>query len=119
VGPAPIAGNLPYYITSPILEKVTRLAFPRAVFLIQKEVADRLAAKPGNRDYGYLTVQTALFATVRKLFDVAPSAFQPPPKVDSAVVLLEPLPALPSILNNSSGSSVSASSTSARPFEIA
>ena len=92
-GLAPIAGNLPYYITSPILEKVTRLAFPRAVFLIQKEVADRLTASPGHRDYGFLTVQTSLFATVRKLFDVGPSAFRPPPKVDSAVVLLEPLAA--------------------------
>jgi 16S rRNA (adenine1518-N6/adenine1519-N6)-dimethyltransferase len=89
-GPAPIAGNLPYYITSPILEKTVRLPFPRAVFLIQKEVADRLAAEPCTREYGFLTVQTALFATVRRLFDVKPGAFQPPPKVDSTVVLLEP-----------------------------
>jgi 16S rRNA (adenine1518-N6/adenine1519-N6)-dimethyltransferase len=89
-GQAAIAGNLPYYITSPILEKVVRLPFLRAVFLIQKEVAARLAAGPGTRDYGFLTVQTALFATVRRLFDVKPSAFHPPPKVDSAVVLLEP-----------------------------
>jgi 16S rRNA (adenine1518-N6/adenine1519-N6)-dimethyltransferase len=87
-----IAGNLPYYITSPILEKVLRLDFIRAVFLIQKEVADRLAAAPGSRDYGFLTVQTAVFAQARKLFEVKPSAFQPPPKVDSAVVLLEPHP---------------------------
>jgi 16S rRNA (adenine1518-N6/adenine1519-N6)-dimethyltransferase len=89
-GPAPIAGNLPYYITSPILEKVVRLNPPRAVFLVQKEVAQRLAARPGTRDYGYLTVQTAVFASVRVLFDVKPGAFRPPPKVDSAVVLLEP-----------------------------
>ncbi len=89
-GPAPVVGNLPYYITSPILEKVTRMDFPRAVFLIQKEVAERLAAQPGSRAYGFLTVQTAVHAQARVLFDVKPGAFHPPPKVDSAVVLLEP-----------------------------
>ena len=62
----------------------------RAVFLIQKEVADRLAARPGQREYGFLTVETALFAGARKLFEVKAAAFHPPPKVDSAVVLLEP-----------------------------
>ena len=87
---APVAGNLPYYITSPIVEKVLRLRPPRAVFLIQKEVADRLTAKPGSRDYGFLTVQTAAMASARLLFGVRPGAFRPPPKVDSAVVLLEP-----------------------------
>ena len=89
-GRVPIVGNLPYYITSPILEKAVRLAPPRAVFLMQKEVAERLVAKPGTRDYGYLTVQTAMFAAARILFDVKPGAFRPPPKVDSSVVLLEP-----------------------------
>jgi 16S rRNA (adenine1518-N6/adenine1519-N6)-dimethyltransferase len=89
-GRATIAGNLPYYIASPILEKVLRLNPPRAVFLIQKEVAERLVAQPGDRQYGYLTVRTALFADVHLLFEVKPSAFHPPPKVDSAVVLLEP-----------------------------
>jgi 16S rRNA (adenine1518-N6/adenine1519-N6)-dimethyltransferase len=87
---AAIAGNLPYYITSPILEKTARLNYSRAVFLVQKEVAERLAARPGTRDYGLLTVQVALFAAVRLLFEVKPSAFHPPPNVDSAVVLLEP-----------------------------
>jgi 16S rRNA (adenine1518-N6/adenine1519-N6)-dimethyltransferase len=89
-GRTPIAGNLPYYITSPILEKSLRSNPPRAVFLMQKEVAQRLTARPGTRDYGYLTVQTALFATAKILFDVKPGAFRPPPKVDSSVVLLEP-----------------------------
>jgi 16S rRNA (adenine1518-N6/adenine1519-N6)-dimethyltransferase len=89
-GRATIAGNLPYYIASPIIEKAVRLDAPRAVFLIQKEVAERLVARPGDREYGYLTVRTALFANVRLLFEVKPSAFHPPPKVDSAVVLLEP-----------------------------
>ena len=87
---AAIAGNLPYYITSPILDRTVRLAPPRAVFLVQKEVAARLVAHPGQRDYGFLTVRTAVFADARRLFDVKPGAFRPPPKVDSAVVLLEP-----------------------------
>lgn len=89
-GPAPIAGNLPYYITSPILERALRLRPPRAVFLLQKEVARRLVAHPGSRDYGYLTVATGLFATPRLLCEVPPSAFRPPPKVDSAVVEFSP-----------------------------
>jgi len=89
-GRAPVAGNMPYYITSPILQQTVRSNPPRAVFLIQKEVAGRLVAQPGSRAYGFLTVQTALFAAARLLFDVKPAAFHPPPKVDSAVVLLEP-----------------------------
>jgi 16S rRNA (adenine1518-N6/adenine1519-N6)-dimethyltransferase len=89
-GPAPITGNLPYYITSPILSKALRIRAPRAVFLVQKEVALRIAAHPGERDYGYLTVQTASLADARYLFEVKPGSFRPPPKVDSAVVLLEP-----------------------------
>jgi 16S rRNA (adenine1518-N6/adenine1519-N6)-dimethyltransferase len=89
-GASPVAGNLPYYAATPIIERVVRLAASRAVFLIQKEVAERLAAAPGSRDYGYLSVATQLFADVRVLFDVKPSAFRPPPKVDSAVVRLEP-----------------------------
>ena len=90
---AAIAGNLPYYITSPILERALEAHPPRAVFLIQKEVAVRLVARPGSRDYGYLTARTAFFARARLLFEVGPAAFHPPPKVDSAVVLLEPNPA--------------------------
>jgi len=89
-GNLPITGNLPYYIASPILERTVRVAAPRAVFLIQKEVAQRLVASPGSRDYGFLTLSIALFATTRLLFEVKPGAFHPPPKVDSAVVQLEP-----------------------------
>lgn len=89
-GRAPIAGNLPYYIASPILEKTIRLDVPRIVFLIQKEVAERLIAQPCHREYGYLTLQTALFAGTRLLFEVKPGSFRPPPQVDSAVVLLTP-----------------------------
>jgi 16S rRNA (adenine1518-N6/adenine1519-N6)-dimethyltransferase len=89
-GHGAIAGNLPYYAATPIIEAAIRLPIPRAVFLIQKEVAERLVAEPGCRDYGLLTVATAVFARTRLLFEVKPSAFYPPPKVDSAVVLLEP-----------------------------
>jgi 16S rRNA (adenine1518-N6/adenine1519-N6)-dimethyltransferase len=89
-GRAPIAGNLPYYITSPILEKTVRLDVPRIVFLLQKEVAERLVALPRHREYGYLTLQTAMFAGTRLLFEVKPGAFRPPPQVDSAVVVLTP-----------------------------
>jgi 16S rRNA (adenine1518-N6/adenine1519-N6)-dimethyltransferase len=89
-GRAPVAGNLPYYAATPIIAKTARLNIPRAVFLIQKEVARRLVAPPGTREYGLLTVATAIFAGVRLLFEVKPSAFRPPPKVDSAVVLIEP-----------------------------
>lgn len=89
-GRAVITGNLPYYITSPIVEKTVRLNAPRAVLLMQREVAERIVAPPGSRTYGFLTVQTALYADARLLFEVRPSAFHPPPKVDSAVVLLEP-----------------------------
>jgi len=88
--PAPIVGNLPYYAASAIVGQSVRLRTSRAVFLIQKEVADRLVAQPGTREYGYLTVATRLFADARLLFGVKPGAFHPPPKVDSAVVMLTP-----------------------------
>ena len=96
-GPAVVVGNLPYYITSPIVEKVLGLgaALARAVFLVQKEVAERLTAGPGSRDYGYLTVATQFFAKVEYLFTVPPAAFHPPPKVESAVVRLTPRSELP------------------------
>src|SRR5262249_41777817 len=56
------------------------------VFLVQKEVAERLTAGPGSRAYGYLSVETQFYADVRTLFEVRPSAFHPPPKVDSALI---------------------------------
>ncbi len=88
---AVIVGNLPYYITSPILEKMFSLKdrWTRAVFMMQSEVAERLAAKPGTRDFGYLSVQTQVHAHPEILFAVPRDAFRPPPKVDSAVVRLE------------------------------
>jgi len=91
-GPAAVAGNLPYYITSPVVEQVLGMGplLLGAVLLVQKEVAERLTAAPGTRDYGWLTVATQLSAEVQILFGVPPSAFTPPPKVDSAVVRLAP-----------------------------
>jgi 16S rRNA (adenine1518-N6/adenine1519-N6)-dimethyltransferase len=87
-----IAGNLPYYITSPILERVFSLngAWDRAVFLVQAEVAERIAAGPGGRDFGYLSVLVQTHARAEILFPVGREAFRPQPKVDSAVVRLKP-----------------------------
>jgi 16S rRNA (adenine1518-N6/adenine1519-N6)-dimethyltransferase len=96
-GPATVAGNLPYYITSPIVEKVLglRAGLARAALLVQKEVAERITSGPGTRDYGYLSVATQLYAQPELLFTIAPGAFRPPPKVESAVVLLQPRSHLP------------------------
>ena len=98
-GTVTVVGNLPYYITSPILEKTLSLGaqLNRAVFLLQKEVAERLTARPGTRDYGYLTVQTQLLSEPELLFSVPATAFRPPPKVDSAVVRLAPKRELPDL----------------------
>ena len=103
-GTAVIAGNLPYYITSPIIERFLRLdaGFPSAVFLMQREVAERILAGPGTRDYGYLTVSAQLVCEVSLVCHVPPSAFSPPPKVDSAAVKFarksDQLPDLPKLL---------------------
>ncbi len=92
-----ITGNLPYYITSPILEKTLALGdnLVQAVFLVQKEVAERLTARPGTRDYGFLSVQAQLLSAPELLFGVPADAFRPRPKVDSAVVRLIPRRDLP------------------------
>ncbi|HEX5411373.1 MAG TPA: 16S rRNA (adenine(1518)-N(6)/adenine(1519)-N(6))-dimethyltransferase RsmA [Terriglobia bacterium] len=86
-----VFGNLPYYITSPILHHVLGSAERvRAMgLLVQREVADRLVAQPGSRDYGYLTVFTRFYSSARLVFDVPPGAFTPPPKVHSAFVRFE------------------------------
>lgn len=91
-GPAVIAGNLPYYAATAIIERVLDLGalLRRGVFLVQKEVAERMTASPGSRDYGYLSVTMQLSADIELLFEVKPAAFHPPPKVDSAVVRLHP-----------------------------
>jgi 16S rRNA (adenine1518-N6/adenine1519-N6)-dimethyltransferase len=88
-----IAGNLPYYISSPILfHCVEHAAAIRDMhFMLQKEVVDRMAAGPGSKVYGRLSVMLQLACRVEPLFTVPPGAFRPPPKVDSAVVRLVPL----------------------------
>jgi 16S rRNA (adenine1518-N6/adenine1519-N6)-dimethyltransferase len=90
-GPAVVAGNLPYYISTAIVSRALAPAslLGRGVFLVQKEVAERITARPGSRDFGYLSVESQFHANVRKLFDVAPGAFRPPPKVDSTVIAYE------------------------------
>lgn len=86
-----IVGNIPYYITSPLIDKALTPPLPeRVVFLVQAEVADRLAAKPGTKAYGALSVGVQVICQVEKLFVVAPGSFRPPPKVRSAVVRLIP-----------------------------
>jgi 16S rRNA (adenine1518-N6/adenine1519-N6)-dimethyltransferase len=85
--PLPLAGNLPYYITSPILLKLaaSHAFLDRAVLMVQREVADRVAASPGSRDYGLLSVTVQMYGPVEQLFTLPPSAFSPPPDVHSAV----------------------------------
>jgi 16S rRNA (adenine1518-N6/adenine1519-N6)-dimethyltransferase len=90
-GPYLLAGNVPYYITSPLLFKALEFPRPgRAVFLVQREVAERIVATPGSGDYGALSinVQVAAHAEVRGI--VRAAAFLPPPNVDSAIVVMTP-----------------------------
>ena len=86
-----VAANLPYYITTPIIMQLleSQIPFHRFVLMIQKEVADRLAAKPGGKDYGSLSVAVQFYCEVEKLFTVPHSVFIPQPKVDSSVIRME------------------------------
>lgn len=97
--PNKVVANIPYYITGPIVERLLgTIAKPAAVpyesivLLTQKEVAQRLCAKPGSRTFGALSVRVQYLADCELICTVPPSAFQPPPKVDSAVVRLVPRP---------------------------
>jgi len=85
-----VVGNLPYYITSDILLHLFRYhdAISRVVVMMQREVADRVAAAPGSRDYGLLSATTQLYARVEKLMTLPPGAFSPPPQVYSSVLRL-------------------------------
>ncbi|MDQ3698498.1 MAG: 16S rRNA (adenine(1518)-N(6)/adenine(1519)-N(6))-dimethyltransferase RsmA [Gemmatimonadota bacterium] len=88
-----LVGNIPYYITTPILFHALQRPRPsRAVYLVQREVAERMVALPGSREYGALTVNVTALARVELLFRVAAGAFHPPPKVESAVVRVTPRP---------------------------
>jgi 16S rRNA (adenine1518-N6/adenine1519-N6)-dimethyltransferase len=89
-----IVGNLPYYIASPILFRLIDLhrrhgLFADATVMVQREVADRMAARPASRDYGVLTVMLGVHARVSRVLDLPPGAFTPPPKVRSSVVRVE------------------------------
>lgn len=89
-----VVGNLPYAITSPLLfhllDQIEPARIAGMVFMIQREVAERLAGEPGTKAYGALTVGVRLVADVERLFDVGPGAFRPPPAVVSSVVRLTP-----------------------------
>ncbi len=89
--PARVVGNLPYYITSDILLRLLEYHryFSTIVIMVQKEVADRLAASPGSRDYGLLTATTLLYGRVENLFTLPPTAFTPAPKVHSSIVRID------------------------------
>lgn len=89
-----IVGNIPYYATTDIVLRMLRehQGIGRAVLMVQREVADRIAAGPGSRDYGLLSATVQLFARVDKLFTLPPGAFDPPPEVHSSVVRLTMAP---------------------------
>ena len=89
-----VVGNLPYNISSPILFhllEVTQHVLDQH-FMLQKEVVDRMAAGPGTKDYGRLSVMLQWRYAIESVLDVPPQAFEPPPRVDSAVVRMQPLP---------------------------
>jgi 16S rRNA (adenine1518-N6/adenine1519-N6)-dimethyltransferase len=92
--PARVVGNLPYYITSDILLRLFEFhdQFDVIVIMVQREVADRIAAGPGSRDYGLLSATAQLYAKVERLFTLPPEAFAPPPKVHSTVLRLTMAP---------------------------
>jgi len=87
-----VTGNIPYNITTPLLDRALLPPRPtRIVFLVQKEVAERIVAKPGSKTYGALSVGVQAVARGERLFNVPAGAFHPPPMVDSAVIRLTPL----------------------------
>jgi 16S rRNA (adenine1518-N6/adenine1519-N6)-dimethyltransferase len=96
-GPARVVANLPYNIATPLLVGWLTLEpwppwYDRLVLMFQREVAERIVAGPGSKTYGRLSVLTGWRAQARILFDIAPSAFVPPPKVTSSLVQIEPRP---------------------------
>ncbi len=95
--PVPLVGNLPYESATPMIRAFVRRPdlFSRLVVMVQKEVADRLVAQPRTSAYGYLTLDAGAHSSARRLFDVKPRSFSPPPKVMSTVLELIPRPASP------------------------
>jgi len=86
-----VIGNLPYYITSPVIFHLIqyRHVISEAVLMVQKEIAERLVAPPGSKHYGRLSVSTAYFANLTRLFNVSRFCFTPKPRVESSVIKLE------------------------------
>ncbi len=95
-------GNLPYNISTPILFKLRedRRLFDRGVVMLQKEVADRLVARPGSKDYGILTILMQVTSKIEKCFNVSPRSFRPPPRVTSTVVKMRFYQEAPYKINN-------------------
>ncbi|MDB5817469.1 MAG: rsmA [Rhizobacter sp.] len=97
--PLRVVGNLPYNISTPLLfhllESVDQVKDQH--FMLQKEVVDRMAAEPGHKDYGRLSVMLQWRYAIESVFDVPPEAFDPPPRVHSSVVRMKPLPAPPGV----------------------
>jgi 16S rRNA (adenine1518-N6/adenine1519-N6)-dimethyltransferase len=93
--PLRVVGNLPYNVSTPILFRIAAIAgrLQDAIFMLQKEVVERMVAAPDTEAYGRLSVMLQYRFAMALLFRVPPGAFTPPPKVDSAVVLMKPLPA--------------------------
>jgi 16S rRNA (adenine1518-N6/adenine1519-N6)-dimethyltransferase len=91
---ARVVGNLPYYITSDILLRLFEFhdQFDVIVIMVQREVADRIAASPGTRDYGLLSATAQLYTKVERLFTLPPDAFSPPPKIHSTVLRMTVAP---------------------------
>jgi len=91
-----VVGNIPYFITSDILLRLFayRKCFESILLMVQREVADRLAAQPGHSEYGLLSATAQLYTRIDKLFALPPDAFSPPPKVQSTVVRLTLVPRL-------------------------
>ena len=89
-----VIGNIPYYVTSDIVLRILALhrSVERVVIMVQREVADRIAAAPGSRDYGLLSATAQLYARAETLFTLPPEAFNPPPEVHSAVLRLTMAP---------------------------
>ncbi|MGE5330047.1 MAG: 16S rRNA (adenine(1518)-N(6)/adenine(1519)-N(6))-dimethyltransferase RsmA [Deltaproteobacteria bacterium] len=88
---AKVIANLPYYITTPVIMKILEECsqISSVVVMVQKEVADRITARPGGKEYGALTVSASFYGTARKMFDVPPHCFMPRPDVTSSIIRID------------------------------
>ena len=88
-----IIGNLPYYITTPIIFKfLNNINWVKMTIMVQKEVANRIIAKPGNKNYGRLSIMIQAYSSITQHFNISPNLFEPKPKVDSTVISIKPKP---------------------------